>query len=121
VQVTEADSERSERSNVKAMFNVFQHSVQRLADHGRLIQIGISLPAETAPGNALCPGIKAPCEEFSRTPLMHEVEQRGGTVNTMAPVPLDNPSVSRLPSRCASRPTCPWPAAWAPRATSHYR
>jgi NAD(P)-dependent dehydrogenase (short-subunit alcohol dehydrogenase family) len=88
-QLTEADYVRSERANVKALFHVFQQSAQRLADNGRLIHIGTSLTAGTAPGYALYAGTKAPCEEFTRM-VAREVGKRGITVNTIAPGPLDN-------------------------------
>jgi NAD(P)-dependent dehydrogenase (short-subunit alcohol dehydrogenase family) len=88
-QLTEADYVRSERANVKALFHVFQQSAQRLADNGRLIHIGTSLTAGTAPGYALYAGTKAPCEEFTRM-VAREIGKRGITVNTIAPGPLDN-------------------------------
>lgn len=88
-QLTEADYVNSERANVKALFHVFQQSAQRLADNGRLIHIGTSLTAGTAPGYALYAGTKAPCEEFTRM-LAREIGKRGITVNTIAPGPLDN-------------------------------
>ncbi len=89
-QLTEADYTRSERANVKSLFHLFQQSAQRLADNGRLIHIGTSLTAGTAPGYALYAGTKAPCEEFTRI-VAREVGKRGITVNTVAPGPLDNP------------------------------
>lgn len=88
-QLTEADYVRSERANVKALFQVFQQSAQRLAENGRLIHIGTSLTAGSAPGYALYAGTKAPCEEFTRM-VAREVGKRGITVNTIAPGPLDN-------------------------------
>jgi NAD(P)-dependent dehydrogenase (short-subunit alcohol dehydrogenase family) len=88
-QLTDADYERSERANVRALFNVFRQAAQRLADNGRLIHIGTSLTAGTAPGYALYAGTKAPCEEFTRM-LAREVGKRGITINTIAPGPLDN-------------------------------
>ncbi|MCA3072581.1 MAG: SDR family oxidoreductase [Burkholderiales bacterium] len=88
-QLTEADYVRSERANVKALFHVFQQSAQRLAENGRLIHIGTSLTAGSAPGYALYAGTKAPCEEFTRM-VAREVGKRGITVNTIAPGPLDN-------------------------------
>jgi NAD(P)-dependent dehydrogenase (short-subunit alcohol dehydrogenase family) len=88
-QLTEADYVKSERANVKALFHVFQQSAQRLADNGRLIHIGTSLTAGSAPGYALYAGTKAPSEEFTRM-VAREVGKRGITVNTIAPGPLDN-------------------------------
>jgi NAD(P)-dependent dehydrogenase (short-subunit alcohol dehydrogenase family) len=88
-QLSDADYERSERANVRSLFNVFRQAAQRLADNGRLIHIGTSLTAGTAPGYALYAGTKAPCEEFTRM-LAREVGRRGITINSIAPGPLDN-------------------------------
>jgi NAD(P)-dependent dehydrogenase (short-subunit alcohol dehydrogenase family) len=51
---------------VRALFHVFQQSAARMADNGRLIHIGTSLTAGSAPGYALYSGTKAPAEEFCR-------------------------------------------------------
>jgi NAD(P)-dependent dehydrogenase (short-subunit alcohol dehydrogenase family) len=88
-QMTEEDYTRSERANVKALFNVYQQSVARMADNGRVIHIGTSLTAGSGPGYALYAGTKAPAEEFTRM-VAKEVGKRGITLNVIAPGPLDN-------------------------------
>jgi NAD(P)-dependent dehydrogenase (short-subunit alcohol dehydrogenase family) len=88
-QMTEEDYNRSERANVRALFHVFQQSAARMADNGRLIHIGTSLTAGSAPGYALYSGTKAPAEEFARM-VAKEVGRRGITINIVAPGPLDN-------------------------------
>lgn len=89
-EVTEAEYERSQRANTKAALFVMQQSARRMADGGRIIHIGTSLTAGSAPGYALYAGTKAPAEEFTRM-LAKEVGKRGITVNNIAPGPLDNP------------------------------
>jgi NAD(P)-dependent dehydrogenase (short-subunit alcohol dehydrogenase family) len=88
-EVTEADYERSQRANTKALFFSMAEAGKRLADNGRIIAIGTSLTAGTAPGYALYAGTKAPVEEFTRI-LAREIGKRGITVNNIAPGPLDN-------------------------------
>lgn len=88
-QVTDADYERSHRANTKSTFFVMAQAGQRLRDNGRIIAIGTSLTAGSAPGYALYAGTKAPVEEFSRM-LAKEIGKRGITVNNIAPGPLDN-------------------------------
>ena len=87
--VTEADYERSHRANTKAVLFVMQESARRMADGGRIIHIGTSLTAGSAPNYALYAGTKAPAEEFTRM-LSKEIGKRGITVNNIAPGPLDN-------------------------------
>ncbi len=88
-QMTEEDYVRCERANVKSLFHIFQQSAARMADNGRLIHIGTSLTAGSAPGYALYSGTKAPAEEFCRM-VAKEVGRRGITINVIAPGPLDN-------------------------------
>jgi NAD(P)-dependent dehydrogenase (short-subunit alcohol dehydrogenase family) len=90
VEVTEADYERSHRANIKAIFFTMQEAAKRMAENGRIINIGTSLTAGAAPGYALYGGTKAPGEEFTRM-LAKEIGKRGITVNNVAPGPLDNP------------------------------
>jgi NAD(P)-dependent dehydrogenase (short-subunit alcohol dehydrogenase family) len=88
-EVTEADYERSHRANTKSTFFTMAEAGKRLVDNGRIIAIGTSLTAGTAPGYALYAGTKAPVEEFTRI-LAREIGKRGITVNNIAPGPLDN-------------------------------
>jgi NAD(P)-dependent dehydrogenase (short-subunit alcohol dehydrogenase family) len=89
-EVTEADYERSHRANAKSALFLMQEAARRMADGGRIIHIGTSLTAGSAPGYALYGGTKAPAEEFTRM-LAREIGRRGITVNNVAPGPLDNP------------------------------
>ncbi len=88
--LTEADYERSHRANTKAILFTMQEAARRMADNGRVINIGTSLTAGAAPGYALYAGTKASGEEFTRM-MSKEVGKRGITVNNIAPGPLDNP------------------------------
>ena len=90
VEVTEDDFDRSFGINAKAAFFVMQEAARRLPEGGRIINIGTTLLAATAPGYAVYAGSKAPLEDFTRA-LAKEVGGRGITVNTVAPGPLDTP------------------------------
>jgi NAD(P)-dependent dehydrogenase (short-subunit alcohol dehydrogenase family) len=97
--ITEADYERSHRANSKAILFTMQEAARRMADMGRVINIGTSLTAGAAPGYSLYAGTKAGAEEDMRM-MAKEVGKRGITVNNIAPGPLDNPfsMVKKLPS-----------------------
>jgi NAD(P)-dependent dehydrogenase (short-subunit alcohol dehydrogenase family) len=88
--ITEADYERSHRANSKAILFTMQEAARRMADMGRVINIGTSLTAGAAPGYSLYAGTKAGAEEYVRM-MAKEVGKRGITVNNIAPGPLDNP------------------------------
>ena len=90
VEVTEEDFDRSFGINAKAAFFVMQEAARRLPEGGRIINIGTTLLAATAPGYAVYAGSKAPLEDFTRA-LAKEIGGRGITVNTVAPGPLDTP------------------------------
>jgi NAD(P)-dependent dehydrogenase (short-subunit alcohol dehydrogenase family) len=89
VDVTEADYERSHRANTKAALFAMSEAGKRMKDNGRMIIIGTSLTAGSAPQYALYAGTKAPTEEFARM-MAKEVGKRGITINVIAPGPLDN-------------------------------
>ncbi len=89
-QLTEAEFDALHRVNTKALYFSMQQAAQRMRNNGRVINIGTSLTAGTAPGYSAYAGTKAPVEEFSRI-MAREVGQRGITVNTVAPGPLDTP------------------------------
>jgi NAD(P)-dependent dehydrogenase (short-subunit alcohol dehydrogenase family) len=89
-ELTEADYERSHRANSKAILFTMQEAARRMKDFGRVINIGTSLTAGSAPGYSLYAGTKAGAEEFMRM-MSKEVGKRGITVNNIAPGPLDNP------------------------------
>jgi NAD(P)-dependent dehydrogenase (short-subunit alcohol dehydrogenase family) len=88
-EVTEAEYERCQRANTKVTLFVMQEAARRMADGGRIIHIGTSLTAGSAPNYALYAGTKASAEEFTRM-LAKEIGKRGITVNCIAPGPLDN-------------------------------
>jgi NAD(P)-dependent dehydrogenase (short-subunit alcohol dehydrogenase family) len=88
-ELTEADYERSHRANTKAILFSMQEAARRMSDNGRVINLGTSLTAGSAPGYSLYAGTKASGEEFTRM-LSKEVGKRGITVNNIAPGPLDN-------------------------------
>jgi NAD(P)-dependent dehydrogenase (short-subunit alcohol dehydrogenase family) len=89
-EITEADYERSHRANTKSVLFTMQEAARRMNDNGRIINLGTSLTAASAPGYSLYGGTKASGEEFTRM-LAKEVGKRNITVNTIAPGPLDNP------------------------------
>jgi NAD(P)-dependent dehydrogenase (short-subunit alcohol dehydrogenase family) len=87
-QFTEEDFDRLSRINTKALFFGMAEASRRMKDGGRIINIGTSLTAGTAPQYAGYAGTKAPVEEFTRM-LTREIGSRGISVNTIAPGPLD--------------------------------
>ena len=90
VEVTEDDFDRCFAINAKAAFFVMQEAARRLPEGGRIINLGTTLLAATAPNYAVYAGSKAPLEDFTRA-LGKEIGGRGITVNTVAPGPLDTP------------------------------
>ncbi|HUJ60223.1 MAG TPA: SDR family oxidoreductase [Kofleriaceae bacterium] len=90
VEITEDDYDRSFAINARAAFFVMQEAARRIADGGRIINIGTTLLAATTAGYGVYAGSKAPLEDFTRA-LAREVGARGITVNTIAPGPLDTP------------------------------
>ncbi|HVY44764.1 MAG TPA: SDR family oxidoreductase [Minicystis sp.] len=88
VEVTEEDFDRSFGANAKAAFFVMQEAARRVADGGRIINLGTTLLAATTPLYGVYAGSKAPLEAFTRA-LAKEIGGRGVTVNTVAPGPID--------------------------------
>jgi NAD(P)-dependent dehydrogenase (short-subunit alcohol dehydrogenase family) len=88
VDVTEDDFDRSFGINAKAAFFVMQEAARRIADHGRIINIGTSLLGVTIPFYSVYAGSKGPLEHFTRA-LAKEIGSRGVTVNTVAPGSVD--------------------------------
>lgn len=89
-ETADADLELLINSNIRTTFYSMREAARRVRDGGRIISIGTSLTAGTAPGYAPYAGTKAPVEEFTRI-LAREVGARGITVNVINPGPLDNP------------------------------
>lgn len=90
VEITEEDFDRSIAINAKAVFFSMQEAAKRLADNGRIINIGTSLLGATTGFYGVYAGSKAPLEHFTRA-LAREIGHRGITVNTVAPGAVDTP------------------------------
>ncbi|MEM7056082.1 MAG: SDR family oxidoreductase [Pseudomonadota bacterium] len=86
---TDADFEQLLNDNTRTTFYAMREGAQRLRNGGRIVAVGTSLTAGTAPGYAVYAGTKAPVEEFTRM-MARELGSRGITVNNVAPGPLDN-------------------------------
>lgn len=87
---TDAEFAKLTNDNLNTTFYSMREASRRLRDNGRVINVGTSLTAGTAPQYAVYAGTKAPVEEFSRI-MAREVGARGITVNTIAPGPIDTP------------------------------
>lgn len=87
---TDAEFERLDAINNRALFYSLRKASRRLRDGGRIINTGTSLTAGAAPGYTIYSGTKAPVEEYSRM-LTRELGPRRITVNTIAPGPVDTP------------------------------
>jgi NAD(P)-dependent dehydrogenase (short-subunit alcohol dehydrogenase family) len=90
VEITEDELERSIAINTRGMFFSLQEAAKRIADNGRIINIGTSLLGATTGMYAAYAGTKAPIEHFTRA-LAKELGARGITVNTVAPGAVDTP------------------------------
>lgn len=88
VEVSEEDFDRSFGINAKAAFFVMQQAALRIADAGRIINLGTTLLGATTAHYSVYAGSKAPLEDFTRA-LAQEIGARGVTVNTIAPGPVD--------------------------------
>jgi NAD(P)-dependent dehydrogenase (short-subunit alcohol dehydrogenase family) len=88
VEITEDDFDRSFGINAKAAFFTMQEAARRIADDGRIINIGTTLLAASTPFYSVYAGSKAPLEDFTRA-LAKEIGKRGVTVNVVAPGPID--------------------------------
>jgi NAD(P)-dependent dehydrogenase (short-subunit alcohol dehydrogenase family) len=88
-EITEEDFERSFGINTKAAFFVMQEAARRIADNGRIINMGTTILGATVPFYAVYAGAKAPLEDFTRA-LAREIGHRGVTVNVVAPGPIDD-------------------------------
>ncbi|MEM1299347.1 MAG: SDR family oxidoreductase [Pseudomonadota bacterium] len=86
---TDDDFERLLNDNTRTTFYAMREGARRLRDGGRIVAVGTSLTAGTAPGYAVYAGTKAPVEEFTRM-MARELGSRRITVNNVAPGPLDN-------------------------------
>jgi NAD(P)-dependent dehydrogenase (short-subunit alcohol dehydrogenase family) len=90
-EVTEAEYDRVAGINSKGTFFIMQEAIRRIADNGRIINIGTSLLASTIGNYSAYAGTKAAMEDFTRA-LAREIDwKRNITVNTIAPGPVDTP------------------------------
>jgi NAD(P)-dependent dehydrogenase (short-subunit alcohol dehydrogenase family) len=65
-----------------------QEAAKRMTNNGRIINMETSLVGATTPYYSAYAGSKAPREDFTRA-LAKEIENRGITVNNIAPGPLN--------------------------------
>ncbi|HJW10961.1 MAG TPA: SDR family oxidoreductase, partial [Albitalea sp.] len=89
-ELTDEDFELSVAVNTRGLFYSMREAARRIANNGRIINIGTSLLAGAAPGYTAYAGTKAAVEEFTRI-LAKEIGERGVTVNVVAPGPVDTP------------------------------
>lgn len=89
VEITEEDFDRSFGINAKAAFFVMQEAARRISDNGRIINMGTTILGATIPFYSVYAGAKAALEDFTRS-LAREIGNRGVTVNTVAPGPIDD-------------------------------
>ncbi|WP_216206421.1 SDR family oxidoreductase [Amycolatopsis aidingensis] len=76
--------------NAKAAYFFIQEAGRRLNDHGKIISLGTSLLAAFTDGYSTYAGGKAPLEHFTRA-AAKEFADRGISVTTVAPGPMDTP------------------------------
>jgi NAD(P)-dependent dehydrogenase (short-subunit alcohol dehydrogenase family) len=89
-EVPEDEFERCLGINTRGMYFSLQQAARRIADNGRIINIGSSLLNAMTGNYSAYAGTKAPVEEFTRA-LAREIGHRGVTVNVVAPGAVDTP------------------------------
>ncbi|MGF1481847.1 MAG: SDR family oxidoreductase [Cyanophyceae cyanobacterium] len=89
-EVTDEDLERMININTRGTYLCMREAARRIADNGRIINIGTSLLAGMAPNYSAYAGTKAMMEEVTRMGA-RELGERGITVNTVSPGPFDTP------------------------------
>lgn len=89
-EVTDEDLERMININTRGTFYCTREAARRISDNGRIINIGTSLLAGMTPNYAAYAGTKATMEEITRMGA-RELGDRGITVNTISPGPIDTP------------------------------
>jgi NAD(P)-dependent dehydrogenase (short-subunit alcohol dehydrogenase family) len=90
VEITEEEFDRCAGINTKGLYFSMQEAAKRMADNGRIINIGTSLLGATTGMYSAYAGTKAPVEAFTRA-LAKEIGKRGITVNVVAPGAVDTP------------------------------
>ena len=76
--------------NAKAAYFFIQEAGRRLNDNGSIVSLGTSLLAAFTDGYSTYAGGKAPLEHFTRA-AAKEFADRGISVTTVAPGPMDTP------------------------------
>lgn len=89
-EVTDEEIERMININTRGTYLCVREGARRLADNGRIINIGTTLLGASAPNYTAYAGTKAIMEELTRM-SSKELGSRGITVNTIAPGPIDTP------------------------------
>lgn len=90
VDTTEDEFDAMFAINTKAAYFFIQEAGRRLGDHGSIISLGTSLLAAFTDGYSTYAGGKAPLEHFTRA-AAKEFADRGISVTTVAPGPMDTP------------------------------
>ncbi|GAA2360422.1 SDR family oxidoreductase [Saccharopolyspora halophila] len=90
LETTEEEYDRMFGINAKAAYFFIQEAGRRLDDGGKIISLGTSLLAAFTDGYSTYAGGKAPLEHFTRA-AAKEFADRGISVNTVAPGPMDTP------------------------------
>ncbi|MHA6798179.1 SDR family oxidoreductase [Bounagaea algeriensis] len=90
LETTEEEYDRMFAVNAKAAYFFLQEAGRRLNDHGKIVSLGTSLQAAFTDGYSTYAGGKAPLEHFTRA-AAKEFADRGISVNTVAPGPMDTP------------------------------
>ena len=89
-EVTDEDLERMININTRGTYYCMREAARRIADNGRVINIGTSLLSGMAPNYSAYAGTKSIMEEVTRAGA-RELGDRGITVNTISPGPFNTP------------------------------
>lgn len=89
-EVTDEELDRMININTRGTFLCMREAARRISDNGRIINIGTSLLAGMAPNYSAYAGTKSTMEEVTRMGA-RELGERGITVNTISPGPIDTP------------------------------
>lgn len=89
-EVSETEYDEMFDVNAKAAFFFLKEAGRTVADGGRIITVVTSLLAAFTEGYSTYAGAKAPVEDFTRA-AAKELAERGISVNTIAPGPMDTP------------------------------
>ncbi|WP_137824793.1 SDR family oxidoreductase [Brevibacterium sp. 2SA] len=90
VETTEEEFDEMFDVNAKAAYFFIKEAGKRLADNGKIVTMATSLLAAFTDGYSTYAGGKAPVEHFTRA-AAKEFADRGISVVTLAPGPMDTP------------------------------